>query len=283
MDIAIFQVVVIATVAAATAQISTNGANGLGGGTNKASQGRSQGYPRECSYKYFKNCKPKSFDGTVGVIALTRWFKKTESVFKIYACPEASKVKFAACTFSDRALTWWNGYVKSLTLPVANTMSWEDLKILILTEYCPGGEVQKLEQKLRNLTMKDSAITAYTARFSDLACQTPGTNTGGSWSPPGLHDSLSRTIKRKWQQKEILEQRKGQLSQESIKKQQTVAVHAATVPSAPAPVKEYVGTLPKCNQCKFHHTGACREMYCKNCNGKGHTARFYRAPAQQTT
>ena len=87
------------------------------------------------------NAKPKSFDENGGVISLTRWIEKIESVFEICACSEANKVKFAACTFTDRALTWWNGRVKSLTLPVANAMGWESLKELMLAEYCPRGEM----------------------------------------------------------------------------------------------------------------------------------------------
>ena len=83
-------------------------------------------------------------------------------------------MKFAACTFIDRALTWWNSQVKSLTLPVANTMGWESLKELMLVEYCPRGEMQKLEHELRNLKMKGSDIAAYTTRFCDLDLIFPG-------------------------------------------------------------------------------------------------------------
>lgn len=72
MDIVIFQVVVTVVVAAAMAQINTNVTNGTGGGTNYTNQGDSQGQPRECSYKEFSNYKPKSFNGSRGVIALTR-------------------------------------------------------------------------------------------------------------------------------------------------------------------------------------------------------------------
>ena len=77
--------------------------------------------------------------------------------------------KFAACTFSKRALTWWNVHVKSLTLVVTNSMGWENLKQMLMQEYCPRGEVQKLEKKLWGLTMVGSDITTYTNRFSDLA------------------------------------------------------------------------------------------------------------------
>lgn len=100
-----------------------------------------------CTYKDFANCKPITFRDDGGVIALMRWFEKTESVFDISACPEEFKVKYAACTFAEAALSWWNGHVKTLTLVVANSMSWEDLKAMMLEEYCPRGEVQKLEQE----------------------------------------------------------------------------------------------------------------------------------------
>lgn len=63
-----------------------------------------------------------------------RWFKKTNSVFEIYLCPKGSKVKFVACTFSHRALTWLNGHVKSLTLLVDNAMGWENLKEMMREE-----------------------------------------------------------------------------------------------------------------------------------------------------
>ena len=66
----------------------------------------------------------------------------------------------------------------------------------------------------------------------------------------------------------------------AAKKQQVVAVHAAIAPVAPTPVKQYAGSLPKCNKCNFHHVGACGVMQCMNCNRKGHTDRFCKAPAK---
>ncbi|GJU83071.1 hypothetical protein Tco_1285436 [Tanacetum coccineum] len=59
-----------------------------------------------CSYKTFLNCKPHSFNGTEGVVGLKHWFEKMEQVFEISTCAEEDEVKFAACTFEGRALTW---------------------------------------------------------------------------------------------------------------------------------------------------------------------------------
>nr|GFB82948.1 hypothetical protein [Tanacetum cinerariifolium] len=73
-----------------------------------------------CSYKTFLNYKPHSFSGTDGVVKLSRWFEKIESVFKINKCAKEDKVKFIACTLERRALTWWNGNVHTLGLSNAN-------------------------------------------------------------------------------------------------------------------------------------------------------------------
>nr|GEV62335.1 putative reverse transcriptase domain-containing protein [Tanacetum cinerariifolium] len=41
---------------------------------------------RECTYKDYMNCEPLKFKGTEGVIGLTQWFERTESVFSISDC-----------------------------------------------------------------------------------------------------------------------------------------------------------------------------------------------------
>ena len=77
---------------------------------------------RMCTYKDFMNCKPKSFHGTEGVVSLTRWIEKTESVFQISLFPNECKVRFAACTFADATLTWWNNQVNTMGIDDANSM-----------------------------------------------------------------------------------------------------------------------------------------------------------------
>ena len=138
MDTVMFQTAVTAAVTAAMAQMSNNGS---GGGTNSFTNGQGQSRSGVCTYKDFTNGKPIPFYGTGGVLALSQWIEKTEAVFEICACPEESKVKFAAFTFSEHALTWWNGHVQTLTLVVANSMGWENLKRMLLREYCPRGEI----------------------------------------------------------------------------------------------------------------------------------------------
>ncbi|GJY42717.1 hypothetical protein Tco_0430930 [Tanacetum coccineum] len=62
-----------------------NEASGSAGGVAPTARG--------CSYKEFLNCKPQNFDGTEGVVGLTKWFKKMKSVFRICRCAEKYQVK----------------------------------------------------------------------------------------------------------------------------------------------------------------------------------------------
>nr|GFC26989.1 hypothetical protein [Tanacetum cinerariifolium] len=87
---------------------------------------------QECTYKDYLNCRPLKFNGTEGVIGLTRWFEKTESVFSVSNCTSETQVKFASCTLIGSALTWWNSHMRE------------------------------------NLKVKGTYITSYTLRFQEL-------------------------------------------------------------------------------------------------------------------
>nr|GEV81807.1 hypothetical protein [Tanacetum cinerariifolium] len=99
--------------------------------------GQSEAPPvRECSFVGFMKCGPTRFYSNEGAVELCRWFEKTESIFGISECAERSKVKFATAT---------------------------------LQELCPDEEVQRLENKLRGLKLRDTNIAAYTQWFNELA------------------------------------------------------------------------------------------------------------------
>ncbi|GJU14265.1 putative reverse transcriptase domain-containing protein [Tanacetum coccineum] len=69
---------------------------------------------RVCSYTDFMKCQPLNFKGTEGVVGLSQWLEKMESVFHISGCAIDNQVKFATCTLLGAALTWWNGHVRTL-------------------------------------------------------------------------------------------------------------------------------------------------------------------------
>ncbi|GJZ02289.1 putative reverse transcriptase domain-containing protein [Tanacetum coccineum] len=80
---------------------------------------------RPCFYADFMKCQPLNFKGAEGVVGLTRWIEKMESVFNISGCAVENQVKFATCTLLGAALTWWNGQLRTLG-PEAYAMTWEN-------------------------------------------------------------------------------------------------------------------------------------------------------------
>ncbi|GJR55659.1 putative reverse transcriptase domain-containing protein [Tanacetum coccineum] len=113
-----------------------NGGNGHRNGNHGMNYGGFMPVARECTFQDFLKCKPQNFSGTEGVVGLTRWFEKMETVFNISNYPPKYQVKYATCTLQDSALTW--------------------------------NEIQKMETELWNLTMKGNDLTAYTQRFQEL-------------------------------------------------------------------------------------------------------------------
>ncbi|GJV62054.1 hypothetical protein Tco_1468154 [Tanacetum coccineum] len=69
---------------------------------------------RECTYSNFLKYQPLNFKGTEGVVGLTQWFERMESVFHISNCAVKNQVKYATCTLLGNALTWWNSHVKTV-------------------------------------------------------------------------------------------------------------------------------------------------------------------------
>ncbi|GJU53794.1 putative reverse transcriptase domain-containing protein [Tanacetum coccineum] len=80
---------------------NATGKNGGNGGNNG------------CTYKGFMAYNPKEYDGKGGAIALTRWIEKMENVIDNSRCAKNQKVKYAASSFVNKALTWWNTQVQS--------------------------------------------------------------------------------------------------------------------------------------------------------------------------
>ncbi|GJR95329.1 putative reverse transcriptase domain-containing protein [Tanacetum coccineum] len=122
-----------------------NSTNGHGDGSHNSKTGirGTVRTPRECTYKDFLNCKPFTFKGTKGVVVLSQWFEKMESVFHISNCAVENQVKFATCTFLGNALTWWNSHMKTTmekAIEFANDQV--DQKVFTITE-------RQAEQKMK--------------------------------------------------------------------------------------------------------------------------------------
>ncbi|GKA10721.1 putative reverse transcriptase domain-containing protein [Tanacetum coccineum] len=147
-------------------EVNRNGGNGNGGNRNRGNRngngnGGEYGYnfrgfmsARECTYQDFLKCQPLNFNGTEGVVGLTRWFEKMETVFHISNCPEKYQVKYASCTLLNSALTWWNSHKRTIRIEAAYAISWAELMKLMTKVYCPRNDYQKMETELWNLAVK---------------------------------------------------------------------------------------------------------------------------------
>ncbi|GJY39281.1 ribonuclease H-like domain-containing protein [Tanacetum coccineum] len=94
-----------------------------------------------------------STNGTKGVVVLSQWFEKMESVFHIGNCA-------------------------IVTQDVAYSMDWKALKKMMIVKYYPKGEIKKLEIELWNLKESDE-VEKYVGGLPDMIL---GNNTGCAYT-----------------------------------------------------------------------------------------------------
>ncbi|GKE54974.1 hypothetical protein Tco_1490130, partial [Tanacetum coccineum] len=130
----------------ADAGSSSNRNSRNGDESHESRSGRRRTVPttRECTYNDFLKCQPLKFKGTNGVVGLTQWFEKIESVFHISNYTVACQIKFDTCTLLSSALTWYNSHVKTVGHDAAYGMPWKTLKKMITAKYCPRSEIKKM-------------------------------------------------------------------------------------------------------------------------------------------
>ncbi|GKF46254.1 reverse transcriptase domain-containing protein [Tanacetum coccineum] len=162
-------------------EVNGNGGNGNGGNRNGGNGNRGNGNggeygynfrgfmpAGECTYQDFLKCQPLNFNGMGGVVRLTHWFEKMETVFHISNYPEKYQVKYPSYTLLNSALTWWNSHKRIIEIETAYAMSWAELMKLMIEVYCPRNKVQKRDTELWNLAIKGNDLTAYTIKFQEL-------------------------------------------------------------------------------------------------------------------
>nr|GEZ37746.1 hypothetical protein [Tanacetum cinerariifolium] len=240
-----------------------NGGNGNGGNGNKGNGNHGINYggfmpmARECAFQDFLKCKPHTFSRTEGVVGLTRWFEKMETVFNISNCPPKYQVKYATCTLQNSALTWWNSYKRTIGVDAAYAMKWTGLMKLMTEVYCLRNEVQKMEAELWNLTVKGNDLTAYIQRV--------------------MLQGVLR-IKEGWKVTQGITVGSNRHSKGKTTGQNVAIAYTARNNER----KGYVGSLPYCNKCKLHHEGLCT-IRCGNCKKVGHQTRDCRVTVNPNT
>ncbi|GJV24840.1 putative reverse transcriptase domain-containing protein [Tanacetum coccineum] len=282
-----------------------NSTNGDGSHSSHEDNRRNVQTARPCFYADFMKCQPLNFKGTKGVVGLTRWIEKMESVFNISGCAIENQVKFATYTLLGAALTWWNGQIRTLG-PEVYAMTWEVLKKKMTNKYCPQGEIKKLEIELWNLKVKGNDVPTYTERFQELtlictkfvANETEKVDKYISGLPDNIYGNvksarpktLDETIElandlmdqklRTYAERQSDNKRKADDSsrnnhghqQQPFKRQNVAKVYNMGTGER----KPYGGSLPKCTKCHLHHNGPCTQK-CHKCNKVGHFARDCRS------
>ncbi|GJZ41463.1 putative reverse transcriptase domain-containing protein [Tanacetum coccineum] len=255
-----------------------------------------------CSYKEFLACNLKEYHGKGGVVVLTRWIEKIESVQDMSGCSIDQKVKYTAGLFVGKALTWWNSQIGTLSQEVAVSTSWNDFKFKMIEDFCPSHEMQKLENELWNYAMVGAGHAAYTDRFHELARLVPHlvTQEGrmierymyglapqicgmvaatdpktiqkavqifGALTNEAIRNGSIKKVEKRGNGREPSKDKNGRDDNKMTRTGNDFVTTANPIG------RENTGTWPKCTTYNSYHTpgGPCRT--CFNCNHPGHLAK----------
>ncbi|GJT84469.1 putative reverse transcriptase domain-containing protein [Tanacetum coccineum] len=167
---------------------------------------------------------------------------------------------------------------------VGVSMSWNDFKFMMIQEFCPSHEMQKLESELWNHAIVGAGHAAYTDRFHELARLVPHLIRGmvAATEPKTIQKAVqisgvltdeavrNGSIKKVEKRKIVGEPSKDKNGKDDNKRTRTGNAFATGV----NPVgRENTGTWPKCTTCTSYHApgGPCRT--CFNCNRPSHLAK----------
>ncbi|GKF10645.1 hypothetical protein Tco_0048571, partial [Tanacetum coccineum] len=171
---------------------------------------------------------------TEGVVELTQWFERMETVFRISNCSVENRIKFSTCTLLAGALTWWNSHVRIVGHDIAN-------------------EMKKLEAELWNLKVKESdKVERYVGGLPDMihgsvvASKLKTMQEATKMEIELMDKKISTLAERQPENKRKLDNN-NQAQQQSPKRQNVARTYAAGTGEK----KEYAGTLPLYNRCKL--------------------------------
>ncbi|KAI3754586.1 hypothetical protein L1987_54373 [Smallanthus sonchifolius] len=128
---------------------------------------------KRCPYKAFKDGNPPKFEGTKDATITNQWIREIEAVIKISECRDDQKVKYAAHSFVSEALCWWENLVIALGDKAIDRMTWEELKRLLIEEFCPDNEMDKLERNFLRLKAGSMTHREYNTKFNRMARLVP--------------------------------------------------------------------------------------------------------------
>nr|GEX75427.1 hypothetical protein [Tanacetum cinerariifolium] len=179
--------------------------------------------------------------------------------------------------------------LKVLSACLVSARRWNQYSILAVVPLKIKGEIKKLEIELWNLKVKGNDVGSYTQRFQELALictkfvsdENEKVDKYISGLPDNIHGNVMSARPKTLDEaielaNDLMDQK---LRTYTERQTQTYAVRIGER-------KEYAGTFPLCNKCKFHHNGPCTTK-CVNCKKVGHLTRDFWKPTatsnQKTT
>ncbi|GJX18576.1 putative reverse transcriptase domain-containing protein [Tanacetum coccineum] len=211
--------------------------------------------------------------GTEGVVGLTRWIEKMESVFNISGCAIENQVKFATCTLLGAALTWVEikkirnrAFVEpkgSRGTMFQHTLTFPELTLDMYPSCCQRNRDKYISGLPDNI-------------YGNVKSARPKTLDETIELTDDLMDQKLRT----YPERKSDNKRKADDSsrnnhghqQQPFKRQNVAKVYNMGTGER----KPYGGSLPKCTKCHLHHNGPCTQK-CHKCNKVGHFARDCRS------
>nr|GEU62351.1 putative reverse transcriptase domain-containing protein [Tanacetum cinerariifolium] len=176
--------------------------------------------------------------GTEGVVGLSQWLEKMESVFHISGCAIDNQVKFAICIL------------------LAYTQRFQELALMRTTFL--ADETEKVDKYINGLLDNINGIVM-SARPKTLDETIELAN--------NLMDQKLHTYaERQNENKRKTDDSSRNNQQQPHKKQNVARAYTA----GPGEKKVYTGDLPLCTKCNYHHTGQCAPK-CGKCKRYGHT------------
>ncbi|GKC35788.1 putative reverse transcriptase domain-containing protein, partial [Tanacetum coccineum] len=211
---------------------------------------RNERATHECTYLDFLKCQPLNFKGTEGVVKLTQWIEKMETV--------------------------------TIGNDIAYAMTWTELKKKMTDKYCPRTEIKKLEVELM-FPKESDKIEKYVGGLPDMihgsvVASKPKTMQEATEMAIEVMDKRIRTFadcqtesKRKFEDTSKNTQNQ---QQQQNKRQNNGRAYTA----GSGEKKPYGGSKPLCSKPNYHHDGPCAPK-CHKCNKVGHFARDCRSTA----
>nr|GEY68175.1 putative reverse transcriptase domain-containing protein [Tanacetum cinerariifolium] len=207
-----------------------------------------------CFYADFMKCQPLNFKGSEGVVGLTRWIKKMESVSQISGCAIENQGEI-----KKLEIELWNLKVKENNV-LAYTECFQELT-LICTKFV-ADETKKIDKYVSGIL--DNIYGSVKASKPKTLDET--IELANDLMDQKLRTYAERQTNNKRKTDDSFRNNHGHQQQTPKRKNVARVYNMGT-----GEKKSYSRNLPKCTKYHFHHNRPCAKK-CHKCNKVGHFA-----------